>query len=47
MCGRDPRSPGARWWFTVGGGVEDGEDYLQAAAREAGKRRRCLFLSGV
>jgi len=34
LCGRDPRSPGARWWFTVGGGVEDGEDYLQAAVRE-------------
>ncbi|MEV8599123.1 NUDIX domain-containing protein [Streptomyces griseoviridis] len=34
LCGRDPRRPGARWWFTVGGGVEDGEDYLQAAARE-------------
>ncbi|MFC4471702.1 NUDIX hydrolase [Streptomyces xiangluensis] len=34
LCGRDPRSPGARWWFTVGGGVEYGEDYLQAAVRE-------------
>jgi 8-oxo-dGTP pyrophosphatase MutT (NUDIX family) len=34
FCGRDPRSPGARWWFTVGGGVEDGEDYVQAALRE-------------
>jgi 8-oxo-dGTP pyrophosphatase MutT (NUDIX family) len=34
LCGRDPRRAGARWWFTVGGGVEDGEDYLQAALRE-------------
>jgi 8-oxo-dGTP pyrophosphatase MutT (NUDIX family) len=34
LCGRDPRKPGARWWFTVGGGVETGEDYLQAAVRE-------------
>lgn len=34
LCGRDPRRPGARWWFTVGGGVEDSEDYLQAAVRE-------------
>jgi 8-oxo-dGTP pyrophosphatase MutT (NUDIX family) len=34
LCGRDPRRPGAGWWFTVGGGVEDGEDYLQAAVRE-------------
>ncbi|MFE9611194.1 NUDIX hydrolase [Streptomyces sp. NPDC006012] len=34
LCGRDPRRPGARWWFTVGGGVEEGEDYPQAAVRE-------------
>lgn len=34
LCGRDPRSPGARWWFTVGGGVEDGEDFVAAALRE-------------
>ncbi|MGV4988569.1 NUDIX domain-containing protein [Streptomyces sp. NRAIS4] len=25
---------GARWWFTVGGGVEDGESYPRAAVRE-------------
>jgi 8-oxo-dGTP pyrophosphatase MutT (NUDIX family) len=24
----------ARWWFTAGGGVEDGESLAQAAARE-------------
>ena len=34
LCGRDPRSPGARWWFTVGGAVEDGEDFVAAAIRE-------------
>ncbi|MGJ5756377.1 NUDIX domain-containing protein [Streptomyces puniciscabiei] len=34
LCGRDPRRPGARWWFTVGGAVEEGENYLQAAVRE-------------
>jgi 8-oxo-dGTP pyrophosphatase MutT (NUDIX family) len=34
LCGRDPRRPGARWWFTVGGGVEDGEDFVAAALRE-------------
>ncbi|MFG2692736.1 NUDIX hydrolase [Kitasatospora sp. NPDC048407] len=34
LCGRDPRRDGARWWFTVGGGIEDGEDALAAAVRE-------------
>jgi 8-oxo-dGTP pyrophosphatase MutT (NUDIX family) len=34
LCGRDPRRPGARWWFTVGGAVEDEEDYVRAAERE-------------
>ncbi|PJN31620.1 DNA mismatch repair protein MutT [Streptomyces sp. CB02959] len=34
LCGCDPRRPGARWWFTVGGAVEKDEDYLQAAVRE-------------
>ncbi|MEV5604561.1 NUDIX domain-containing protein [Streptomyces sp. NPDC052299] len=34
LCGRDPRRPGARWWFTVGGGIEEGEDSLEAAVRE-------------
>ncbi|MET7342618.1 NUDIX hydrolase [Streptomyces sp. NPDC087866] len=34
LCGRDPRRPGARWWFTVGGGVEPGESPIQAAVRE-------------
>ncbi|MFD7491639.1 NUDIX hydrolase [Streptomyces sp. NPDC059832] len=34
LCGRAPGRDGARWWFTVGGGVEDGEDYVRAAIRE-------------
>ncbi|GAA2746936.1 MULTISPECIES: NUDIX hydrolase [Kitasatospora] len=34
LCGRDPRRAGARWWFTVGGGVEEGEHPLDAALRE-------------
>nr|WP_051654060.1 NUDIX domain-containing protein [Kitasatospora cheerisanensis] len=34
LCGRDPRRAGARWWFTVGGGIEDGEDAVAAAVRE-------------
>ncbi|RKN38612.1 NUDIX domain-containing protein [Streptomyces hoynatensis] len=34
LCGRDPRRPGARWWFTVGGGVEPDENYPEAAVRE-------------
>ncbi|MEV7216269.1 hypothetical protein AB0O31_24665 [Kitasatospora cineracea] len=23
LCARDPRPAGGRWWFTVGGGVND------------------------
>ncbi|MFR9795878.1 NUDIX hydrolase [Streptomyces sp. MS06] len=34
LCGRDPRAEGARWWFTVGGEVEAGEDFTAAALRE-------------
>jgi 8-oxo-dGTP pyrophosphatase MutT (NUDIX family) len=35
MKGRLPGSPGLpAFWFTVGGGVEPGETYLEAAARE-------------
>ncbi|MGI5125596.1 NUDIX hydrolase [Pseudonocardia sp. CA-107938] len=33
--GFDPARPGATWWFTVGGGVEPGEDLRAAALREA------------
>ncbi|MFF4338943.1 NUDIX hydrolase [Kitasatospora sp. NPDC001540] len=31
---RDPRPGSGRWWFTVGGGTEEGEDPSAAAARE-------------
>ncbi|HEX2133790.1 MAG TPA: NUDIX domain-containing protein [Actinophytocola sp.] len=32
--GHDPGRPDTRWWFTVGGGVEQGEDLRTAALRE-------------
>jgi 8-oxo-dGTP pyrophosphatase MutT (NUDIX family) len=32
--GRDPARSDESWWFTVGGGVEPGEDLRTAAARE-------------
>ena len=32
--GHDPGRPGSHWWFTVGGGVEQGEDLRSAALRE-------------
>ncbi|WP_102141129.1 NUDIX hydrolase [Mycobacterium hubeiense] len=40
LCGSDPAaedgsgSPAPRWWFTVGGAVQEGETLAQAAARE-------------
>jgi 8-oxo-dGTP pyrophosphatase MutT (NUDIX family) len=43
LCGSDPaasdgsdgaESPAPRWWFTVGGQVDDGEPLAEAAARE-------------
>ena len=35
FCGSDPATASApRWWFTVGGAVEEGESLPQAAARE-------------
>ncbi|BAJ31831.1 MULTISPECIES: NUDIX domain-containing protein [Kitasatospora] len=34
LCSRDPRPGGTRWWFTVGGGIDEGEDALAAAVRE-------------
>ncbi len=42
LCGRDPRTcaPGARWWFTVGGEVEAGEDHVRAALRELWEETR-------
>lgn len=32
--GCDPARPGERWWFTPGGGLDDGESAVQAAVRE-------------
>lgn len=33
--GHDPDRPDAgRWWFTVGGGLDEGESHREAAARE-------------
>lgn len=32
--GYDPGRPDTKWWFTVGGGVEPGEDLRSAALRE-------------
>lgn len=34
FCARDPRRRGARWWFTVGGGLDPGEDHVRAGLRE-------------
>lgn len=32
--GSDPARPGSRYWYTVGGGLLDGETEVQAACRE-------------
>ena len=34
LRGGDPARPGLRWWFTPGGGLEDGETSTDGAARE-------------
>jgi 8-oxo-dGTP pyrophosphatase MutT (NUDIX family) len=34
MRGFDPRRPDRRYWFTVGGGLDEGESTLDAAVRE-------------
>jgi 8-oxo-dGTP pyrophosphatase MutT (NUDIX family) len=34
LRGGDPARPGRRWWFTPGGGLDEGESRAQAAARE-------------
>ena len=34
LHGFDPAEPSARYWFTVGGGIDDGETPAGAAARE-------------
>src|SRR5262245_51033119 len=33
VCYRSPKT-GKRWWITVGGGLDDGESYEEAALRE-------------
>ncbi|GGQ58122.1 NUDIX hydrolase [Couchioplanes azureus] len=34
LHGGDPAQPGRRWWFTPGGGLDEGETAAQGAARE-------------
>lgn len=34
LHGSDPGRPGHTFWFTVGGGLDDGESYHDAAVRE-------------
>ena len=34
LHGIDPGRPGTHWWFTAGGGLDDGETTPDAAARE-------------
>jgi len=34
LHGGDPARPGARWWITPGGGLDDGETLAEGAARE-------------
>lgn len=34
LCGGDPARPGLRWWFTPGGGLDEGETSAEGAARE-------------
>ncbi len=34
LHGSDPARPGQRWWFTPGGGVDQGETLAEGAARE-------------
>lgn len=34
LRGHDPAEPAVRYWFTVGGGLEPGEDVVSAAIRE-------------
>ncbi|NEA42865.1 NUDIX domain-containing protein [Streptomyces sp. SID11385] len=46
LCARDPRTPGAAWWFTVGGGIEAGESPGQAALREVAEETGLVLSPG-
>ncbi|WEH30822.1 NUDIX domain-containing protein [Streptomyces sp. AM 3-1-1] len=46
LCARDPRTPGAAWWFTVGGGIEAGESPEEAALREVAEETGLVLRSG-
>ncbi|MEU6439439.1 NUDIX domain-containing protein [Streptomyces sp. NPDC047046] len=45
LSARDPRSPGAAWWFTVGGGIEAGESGEEAALREVAEETGLVLRS--